>query len=616
MRLIKIALIVVPFVLASHLAYTDAIAFHVSLDGDDANPGTQEEPFATLTRARDAIRALKASGTYPEEGVRVRIRGGRYYLRETFELEPHDSGTAKGPVTYMAMPGERVVISGGCKITGWEKQADGLWTVHLPEIEEGHWYFRQLFAEDKRLERACIPNEGYLTTTGPLSIYADMAANRYGGYGNVSKLKKEDPAVLCGFSFAPGDFADWHDMAQAEILTFHSWECSWQSIRKIDFEMHDVYFNTPCRYPIGFFSPHCRYRIENIEAAFDAPGEWYLANDSGLLSYRTLPGENPETMDIVAPRLERLVEITDDPASGAFVEHVRFIGLEFAHASYPMGIYDIARNWPEPVLKAHPDWPRNFWPGYTDSQAAPRCGEAIHVKGARNSVFDECTVCHVGAYALAIRERCRNIQVKDCQFYDLGGGGVLIGVPIREVIAANFARETAPSHNRITKCRIRNGGNVHPSAVGIWIAQSHHNTVSHNEIADFGYSGISLGWTWNRNPNYSDHNILEANHIHNVLQALDDGGGIYTLGMLEGCLFRENYIHDIQKAEGTVGAPVNGIFFDQGSQHVVLKRNVIRNTDAPVRFNQCKREDMVWQDNYFDTRLEGEVNEIVSAAGP
>ncbi|MEA3366430.1 MAG: hypothetical protein U9Q79_12390, partial [Candidatus Hydrogenedentes bacterium] len=85
--------------------------------------------------------------------------------------------------------------------------------------------------------------------------------------------------------------------------------------------------------------------------------------DSGLLSYRALPEENPESMDIVAPRIERLVEFRGEPESGGVVEHVRFSGLEFAHASYPMGIYDIAPNRPEPVLKVHPNWPTEFWPG-------------------------------------------------------------------------------------------------------------------------------------------------------------------------------------------------------------------------------------------------------------
>ncbi len=603
-------------VLIAPLAVAAPTTFFVAPDGDDAHGGTEEAPFASLTRARDAIRALKAAGDYPSEGVQIMLRGGRHFLTETFVLEPEDSGTPDGLVVYRAYPGEAPLISGGAPIEGWEEQSEGLWTAQLEEVAAGRWYFRQLFAGERRLQRARMPNEGFFTTAGPLSAYADLAENRYGGYANVGRLRREQPAVFCGFSFRPGDFALWEDIAQAEIITYHSWECSWQSVRELDLEAHDVHFNTPCRYPIGFFSPHCRYRIENIAAALDRPGEWYLSSTSGQLSYLAAPGEDPRTMDMLAPRLERLVTFAGEPETGAFVEHVRFEGIEFAHAAYPMGIYDVAPNWPEPVLETHPDWPRDFWPGYTDAQAAPRCGEAIHLRGARDCAFQGCIVRNVGAYALAIREGCRNIHVDECDFYDLGGGGVLIGVPIRQVEAANFPRELAPSHNRVTRCTIRSGGEVHPSAVGIWIAQSHHNTISHNEIAEMGYTGISLGWTWNRDPNYSDNNLLEGNHIHNVLRALDDGGGIYTLGVLEGCVFRENYIHNIHKAEGTVGAPVNGIFFDQGSRDIVVERNVIRDTDAPVRFNQCQREDMVWRDNFFDTPLEGEAESIAAAAGP
>ena len=41
--------------------------FFVSPDGDDQHPGTREQPFRTLERARDQVRALRAEGQLPEE---------------------------------------------------------------------------------------------------------------------------------------------------------------------------------------------------------------------------------------------------------------------------------------------------------------------------------------------------------------------------------------------------------------------------------------------------------------------------------------------------------------------------------------------------------------------
>ena len=43
-----------------------AVEFFVAPAGNDANPGTRQQPFASLEKARDAIRALKAKGGFPD----------------------------------------------------------------------------------------------------------------------------------------------------------------------------------------------------------------------------------------------------------------------------------------------------------------------------------------------------------------------------------------------------------------------------------------------------------------------------------------------------------------------------------------------------------------------
>ena len=55
----------------------------------------------------------------PVFNATVAVGTGTYYLPATLEFTPADSGSASGPITYMAYPSERPVLSGGRRITGW-----------------------------------------------------------------------------------------------------------------------------------------------------------------------------------------------------------------------------------------------------------------------------------------------------------------------------------------------------------------------------------------------------------------------------------------------------------------------------------------------------------------
>ncbi|MGC9320129.1 MAG: hypothetical protein ACP5KN_19005, partial [Armatimonadota bacterium] len=148
----------------------DVMRLYVSVDGDDAATGAAEAPLATLEGARDRIRALREAGELAGP-VEVLIRGGTYRLRETFVLEPQDSGTAEAPVTYAAYPGEEPVISGGRPVTGWQPAGGGLWQAHIASVERGTRYFRQLWVNGRRATRARIPNRGYLQLQGLVNPY-------------------------------------------------------------------------------------------------------------------------------------------------------------------------------------------------------------------------------------------------------------------------------------------------------------------------------------------------------------------------------------------------------------------------------------------------------------
>ncbi|MBM4086732.1 MAG: hypothetical protein FJ272_18250, partial [Planctomycetes bacterium] len=140
----------------------------VAVDGRDSwsgtlpapNDGKTDGPFATLERARDAVRELKRTAGGLREPVTVRVRGGRYQLARPLTFTPEDSGAEGRPITYCAYPGETPVISGGVRIEGWRKHDERLWVADVPWVKERKRPFHQLFVNGVRRTRARMPNQG------------------------------------------------------------------------------------------------------------------------------------------------------------------------------------------------------------------------------------------------------------------------------------------------------------------------------------------------------------------------------------------------------------------------------------------------------------------------
>jgi hypothetical protein len=542
-----------------------AADFYVALDGNDANPGTEAQPFATLERSRDEVRKLKKAAPLPPGGVTVFVRGGMHELAQTFKLTAEDAGTEAAPVVYRAFGDEKPVLSGGRVVTGFTPatlNGTPCWKADLPEVRAG-WSFRQLFVKrhDARdFERRYRPTKGMrvvagLTYSPPRKTMAHRAAQK-------------------DFEFFPGDFENWANLSDVEVVALHSWSASRLCVERLDLAHHIVTFTSVPTFRIGHWYKGGRnpYYIENVREEFRHPGEWYLDRPSGALYYAPLPGETPETVTVVAPRLEKLVLVSGQADRESFVEHLRFEGIAFEHTEWPL--------------------PRE---GYDVSQGQPTLSAAIEFNGARRCAMERCAVAHTGAYAISLGLGCHENRIAGCLLYDLGGGGVKVGNSQR---GSTATYPVLPTNNTVENNVIAGGGLIHFSSNGIWAGIVKGLSVRHNEIRDFPHIGIAVGWCWGYAPTSCSGNAIELNHIHHVMKLIQDGGGIYTLGQQPGTVIRGNVIHDALRGPFACDSGQLGIYLDEGSGPFQITNNLIYRVQMGA-FNQHYGRGNVVENNIF-----------------
>ncbi len=562
---------------------------YVAPGGSDDNPGTLQQPFATLEKAQHAVRErIKAS----RRAVRVLLRGGTYYLDRPLTLTPEDS-TAESLVTYAASPGERVTLSGGRRLDcKWRPYQGGIVMCDLLEAKAGKLGFTQLFINGKRQIRARYPNynnshpgkSGYIHPADV--IPPGMVDPRPGPNDDMTYTG----AGARGILFDPTNFTKkrWARPQEAVVHIFQGgyWGNLQWRVKAIDYDRRAIWFGEggqqmgakwdedPAAIDRG-----SRFFVENVFEELDAPGEWYLDTAVGTLYYMPAPGVDISRAVVEVPLLESVIRIVGDQDKP--VSHVAFDDFRIAHTtSTYLSTYEV------PSLS---DW-------------SIHRGAAVFLQGTRDCAVRNCWFDAVGGNGVFVNQYNRNATVSGCKFTEAGDSAIAF-VGSLELTSGSqraFPYECKAENNLIHDC-----GVFGKQTAGVYISRAKRITAAHNLIYNMPRAAVCIGdGTWGGH-------VVEFNHIHDTVRETGDHGpfnawgrdkywsltqshasytanhsleaGQVEVDTMEPVIIRNNLFEERPESIEGMHGPVFGIDLDDGASNYDIYNNITKNVSMKLR---------------------------------
>ncbi|MEV5745885.1 RICIN domain-containing protein [Microbispora rosea] len=552
----------------------------------------------SLSGAQTAVRSQNSSMS---GDIVVQLADGVYRLSAPLRLTAADSGTNGYRVVWQAAPSAHPVISGARAVTGWTlaNQAKNIWQANVGAgIDTRQLYVNGVLATRARTQ----VNRSDFTANGSGLRFGNSALSYLNNLAGQNRVEME----------SVGSFTDRYVRVQSISGNFITMQQpSWNN----NIFGYDT-FTTPHRAGPLY--------IENAYEFLDSPGEWYINPSTGVLSYIPLSGQNMSSTSVELPVLQSLVGVGgtyDAPA-----HHITFSGITFTGTSWlgPSSNQGFADQQTGSYIAGNSNWP-----GDLPSSCQEGCQQfestrpnwaqmpaAVQVSAADHITFTDSQFVNLGQTAIGIGNDANahasgvglgagDITVTRSEIARNSAGGVVVG-GVRADAHHPSDQRMVNRNITITDNRIHDLGLDYRGVVSVLTTYVATTDVSHNEVYNMPYTGMSIGYGWGANepggstqyanrglynyqPRYTtattaSGNKLVGNYVHDVMQQMTDGGCIYTLSWNPNALISDNYC---LRTNGWFG-----LYFDEGSKYYTVRNNVFSNTGTWATANYWGGENM------------------------
>lgn len=517
----------------------------VSVDGsDETGDGSKENPYGTLQKAQEVVRAL--SEKERGKGVTVNVREGTYTISDPLDFDGMDNGSKEHPVVWQAYKDEKVLLSGKTTLNNDD-------FVLATESEDAEVY---------KLLQDSVKGKVYVYDLDLLLDEDDEIPTLPTSYAN-----KSEPIENIFLDGESAKLARWPDAEYTGNVKVENAQIYASPTSDI-LAPKEMVGKSP---KAGIMT----YRDERID-------KWALEDDPYLMGYFRVSYFEEPTKAVIKPETNTLQTgnvlmfgIADYVVEGMYASDTLFYGYNLVCELDNESEYYIDRRERKLYIYDEDNDLSDRTVEYGVSKAAiiqmgnagnitisgfkveAATASGINVKKCDNILVEDCTVYECGNAGIIVAGN--NNTVRGCNVYGVGGGGISI--------TGGDNKTLERGNNLVEHCTVTNVGTKESTSNGISVTGV-GNTARGNLVYDTKHTGIEFGGCYH---------VIENNELYGVCQDTSDSGAIYCGGswMYRGNTIRYNYVHDC--ITESVVLDIYGIYLDDSISDIECYGNVVVN---------------------------------------